>query len=417
MTMARTLVVTSSSDNINDPIPGMLRYFIRNAKQNDTIKFDVSSVLLKREISLLFPVVIDGGAKKVTLDGGKVDRIFSIFVGYNDKFVLKNLKFVNGKVQDKFAQGGALYILSNYGELIVDNCIFANNEMVGFRGGAVSTIGGTYTNCIFINNKVTKFNDSQNGDGGGLYATEGGLFINCVFSSNQAQYGGSVSSWGSKFYNCTFANNKATLSSSTGGIDASYGELVNCLVYGNSVNGIPSNIIVDDKTIVKNSAMESGNSLVGKNGNLGLNSSPFKGGNGADSLSLVAGVCVNAGITEGVQVLNTDILNNKRIIGSAIDLGAYEFTSTITTLILADNHDSELILFPNPSKGEVNILLPSNNYKEVSVLDNTGKVVLTQNIKANGSGTERLDLSGLQKGMYIISAKGETTLRKKVVID
>ena len=77
----------------------------------------------------------------------------------------------------------------------------------------------------------------------------------------------------------------------------------------------------------------------------------------------------------------------------------------------------EMIVYPNPSKGELNIMLPSNNYKEVSVLDITGRVVLTQTIKANGTGTERLDLSGLQKGMYIISAKGETTLRKKVVID
>ena len=77
----------------------------------------------------------------------------------------------------------------------------------------------------------------------------------------------------------------------------------------------------------------------------------------------------------------------------------------------------EMIVYPNPSKGEVNILLPSNNYKEVSVLDITGRVVMTQTIKANGTGTERLDLSSLQKGMYIISAKGETTLRKKVVID
>ena len=77
----------------------------------------------------------------------------------------------------------------------------------------------------------------------------------------------------------------------------------------------------------------------------------------------------------------------------------------------------EIIIYPNPSKGELNILLPSNNYKEVSVLDISGRVVLTQTIKANGTGTESLDLSGLQKGMYIISAKGETTLRKKVVID
>ncbi len=77
----------------------------------------------------------------------------------------------------------------------------------------------------------------------------------------------------------------------------------------------------------------------------------------------------------------------------------------------------EMIVYPNPSKGELNIILPSNNYKEVSVLDITGRVVLTQTIKVNDVGVERLDLSGLQKGMYIISAKGETTLRKKVVIE
>ncbi len=77
----------------------------------------------------------------------------------------------------------------------------------------------------------------------------------------------------------------------------------------------------------------------------------------------------------------------------------------------------EMIVYPNPSKGELNIMLPSNNYKEVSVLDITGRVVLTQTIKANGTGNEYLNLSGLQKGMYIISAKGETTLRKKVVIE
>jgi hypothetical protein len=77
----------------------------------------------------------------------------------------------------------------------------------------------------------------------------------------------------------------------------------------------------------------------------------------------------------------------------------------------------EMIVYPNPSKGEVTIMLPSNNYKEVSVLDITGRVVLTQTIKANGTGNEYLNLSGLQKGMYIISAKGETTLRKKVVIE
>ena len=77
----------------------------------------------------------------------------------------------------------------------------------------------------------------------------------------------------------------------------------------------------------------------------------------------------------------------------------------------------EMIVYPNPSKGELNVILPSGNYRELNVLDITGRIVLTQTIKSNGIGEEHIDLSGLQKGIYIVTAKGETTLRRKVVVE
>ena len=77
----------------------------------------------------------------------------------------------------------------------------------------------------------------------------------------------------------------------------------------------------------------------------------------------------------------------------------------------------QMSVYPNPTKGNVTLMLPNNTFSEASVLDITGRVVMTQAIKANGTGNVDVDLSELQKGMYIISVKGVTTLRKKVVVE
>jgi O-glycosyl hydrolase len=77
----------------------------------------------------------------------------------------------------------------------------------------------------------------------------------------------------------------------------------------------------------------------------------------------------------------------------------------------------EMVVYPNPTSGEMNIMLPTSNFKEISVIDITGRLMMTKAIKSNGSGSEYLDLSSLQKGVYIISAKGESTLRKKIVVE
>ena len=93
----------------------------------------------------------------------------------------------------------------------------------------------------------------------------------------------------------------------------------------------------------------------------------------------------------------------------------YEDVTTANEENIASNF--EMVIYPNPSRGELNVTLPNASFKEFAVLDITGRVVLTKAIKANGIGQERIDLSGLQKGIYIITAKGETTLREKVIVE
>ena len=78
----------------------------------------------------------------------------------------------------------------------------------------------------------------------------------------------------------------------------------------------------------------------------------------------------------------------------------------------------QLVLYPNPTKGLLTIVLPNGNFTELNVLDVAGRTVYSQLIKLTNNNSESLDLSVLQKGVYIILAKGVTaTLRKKIVIE
>ncbi|HEX8549217.1 MAG TPA: T9SS type A sorting domain-containing protein [Cytophagaceae bacterium] len=83
----------------------------------------------------------------------------------------------------------------------------------------------------------------------------------------------------------------------------------------------------------------------------------------------------------------------------------------------ADVASMQMMVYPNPTKGEVSVMLPNNSFRDVEVYDITGRLVMTQALKANGTKFESLNLSGLQKGIYIISAKGDINLRSKIMLE
>lgn len=383
--MARKVVVTSGSDNETALTPGMLRYIISTAQSNDTITFNVSKVNLEAKLDISSSVVIDGGKEMVTIDGGSKNQIFNITAYFSSTTILiKNLKLINGKRDSDYGWGGAMYVFVSGGKVSVDNCIFSNNEAVASsdgQGGALRNQGGTFTNCSFFNNKVSGTAGPQ---GGGAVMAVGGRFINCVFSGNEARYGGGVyATSGALLINCTFTNNSATSSNSAGGIQSEDSKFVNCIAYNNYVNSSINNINAISNSVVTNCAIEASNDLVGTDGNIGLSTSPFKGGNDADSLSLIeSSTCIDAGTTSGVTVLAMDILGNHRVAGTNIDLGAYEYGSTpITTGLFTTVATKEPGLYPNPSKGSVyfNKDVFQNRNISIEVYDLTGKLILSQN--------------------------------------
>lgn len=296
--------------------------------------------------------------------------------------------------------------------LKIDNCIFSNNRAYVYYsggGGAVYATGGTFTNCFFFNNSVSGGNYGEPQFGGAVFAN-GNLFINCVFSHNSAHIGGAVYSNKSQFYNCTFKSNFCYLKGFAGVVELKQSKFQNCLLFENASE---QNIEFDSSSVIINCGMESGNALVGTNGNIGLTSSPFKGGSGIDSLSLVAGPCVNAGTTEGITVLNADIQGNKRITGTTIDLGAYEFNSfPITSVVSAFTYNSTLILYPNPSKGVVylNSKMLNGDHWELEVYDLLGHLVL--------SAPNDTFFTIPQAGIYQVKVKlSDTIYSNKIVVE
>lgn len=412
--MARKVTVTSSADNVNSPTVGMLRYHLENAQSDDTITFSVSSVKLEGQISLSFKsFVLDGTSMgHVTLDGQSKDRILNVSMYSSSSSVtLKNLKFVNGYRNSDYGYGGALYGFVSSGELNVDNCIFENNSVFSkydAQGGAIRTNGGTFTNCTFIKNSSFG-NQAQ---GGGAVQAVGGLFINCLFYMNESKYGGGVyASNGAEFYNCTFVRNVVTVEG--GGIESEGATFVNCISYNNYVNTTISNI-KDYSSTVKYCAFETGNALVGTDGNIGLSSSPFKGGSNADSLTLAQGsTCINAGTSVGITVLSTDLLSNKRVEGLAIDMGVYEFGSSPLTGLNVITSSEEAILYPNPSKGTVylNSSVFNNSGYDVEVFDMSGNLILQQ----SNSKAEKFQLSNT--GIYHVKIKtAHSSYVQKVIV-
>ena len=110
-------------------------------------------------------------------------------------------------------------------------------------------------------------------------------------------------------------------------------------------------------------------------------------------------------ITSGGQTL----YENDGNIGSGVTTQAVFKTNG--TLNNAQFDNTTFAVYPNPTTGVLNI--STTETVDVTVIDLTGKVVYTATTLTNGTS---INLSGLQKGMYIAQVKGETFQKSEKVI-
>ena len=411
---ANKLVVTSTADNETSPTNGMLRYFVNIATNSDTITFNVKKVTLVATISIKKGVNIDGsGMGSVNIDGNKVCQVFNIAVSF-DLVYLKGLNIINGynNKTDK-AFGGGMALNAGFVNAFIENCTFQDNEVVADgtadgKGGAVYSRGGEYRNCFFLNNKVT--GTSATNSTGGVFGSED-TFINCVFSGNSAKKDGALlENSKSKVYNCTFFDNKVTENGVAGAMILLSSEVVNCIFHNNTqAGGSINNVLFSVGTTVSFCAMESTNKQVGLNDNIGLTASPFKGGTGNDKFRLAANSpCINKGTDVGIEVLEKDIVGKKRIFDGAIDMGAFEYSSSVNNKeVLVD---TDFQISPNPTSS--NLLISGlNDIVNTSVFDSTGRLVLETNDTNNS-----VNISALENGIFVLKVKTKFGIATRLFI-
>jgi hypothetical protein len=136
-----------------------------------------------------------------------------------------------------------------------------------------------------------------------------------------------------------------------------------------------------------------------------------------------------AGLASTMHVYQTSLNVDCQYMGTTTSSDSYVVNvpaRSVVTLhskfedVISSNEEqftsADMSVYPNPTKGNLTVSLPSSNYNSIEVTDLSGRVVLTQTVRNNHDNVQ-VSLEELQKGMYIISAKGANTLRKKVVVE
>lgn len=78
---------------------------------------------------------------------------------------------------------------------------------------------------------------------------------------------------------------------------------------------------------------------------------------------------------------------------------------------------NEVKVYPNPSEGEVNLVLPQTATYELMVYDMMGRLIISQTIANEGEFAHVLDLSGQKNGLYFIEIRqGNTSTTKKIIL-
>ncbi|NPA53648.1 MAG: hypothetical protein GXO21_03160 [Aquificae bacterium] len=135
------------------------------------------------------------GRGDVILDGNKEGRILQIdtFVSNDDgkNITIKNISFVNGKIEGENKKGAGLFIKTKYANITIEDCKFEGNiATIDADGGGLYI--QTNTGNISIINSTFKKNTSQDYGGGfDVNSLEGTIKVShCIVEENEGGYGG-----------------------------------------------------------------------------------------------------------------------------------------------------------------------------------------------------------------------------------
>lgn len=95
-----------------------------------------------------------------------------------------------------------------------------------------------------------------------------------------------------------------------------------------------------------------------------------------------------------------DLAGNTRIVGSVIDLGAYENQNSTPLAVTDPAVKVKAMVYPNPTTGIFFVKTPIT--MKAVLFDQTGKLVKSINLKI---GENQVDISGFTQGMYLLKTE------------
>jgi hypothetical protein len=257
-------------------------------------------------------ILLDNHANLVNVH--QTGSVATTFVGGQAKSF--QMEFATATLSGMTITGATTGGLSNLGTMTVVNCTISNNTSL-LNGGIYNS--GTMT---MTNSKVTGNSAPQSG--GGVYNTSSGsLFMaNCLISGNSAggKGGGIYNQGGLTVINTTISGNSAS-GGGPGFYNAGNALLENSILYSD----VGSELVNTGNLTVNYSDIQSGWTGPGTH-NLPASSSPNFDGN--FNLQFPS-PCIDTGNNSYVYGLN-DLASNKRIVGPAVDMGAYESLGPIS---------------------------------------------------------------------------------------
>lgn len=326
------------------------------------------------------------------------------------------------------ANGGSGILCVSSNPTITGN-IISHNTSSDCNGGGIWC---NSSSPLIANNTISNNSSSQ---GGGIYCLNSSnpYIINNTLTNNSASYGGGIYCNNSQpiLTNNTIVNNSST---NGGGLycnGASDPIFRNSILYGNSASMGGAQVFIEDEPSDPDfyyCNVEGSSVAFDANFNIytgvyqnNIDATPFfalpSGGNGtgfngatADWSLQNTSSCIDSGDPIGTYP-TTDKAGNPRVVGSYIDIGAYEYQASIGISQLISQNN--FIIYPNPTNGEFFVDMNPTNSLTLDIFDFYGKHVFNKSI----SDHSKINVTYLKDGVYNLSIKtADRTINKKLVI-
>jgi len=427
---------------------------------NESINFNgknivlTSHFILNNDTSKIFQTIIDGNGRGVTFSSNEDSSAqligFTIQNGSSGEgggircdSSSPTLNYLIIKNNRANFDGGGIY--AEYSEFTIKNSIIKNNWAGSHWTASGGGIALVYSSIIIENVQIlnnTALDGIGGASGGGIYCYSSSLFLRNVLICNNVTGnwpgGGGIGSHQSNMYtmNSTISGNNYQ------GIYAANSNLnfINSICWNNQSDELRLGVSGTNMIVISHSDIQDGINGIAINdtsklfmlgNNISLNPE-FVDPNQNDYNLLPSSPCIDVGIQDTFFVYNnnndTVFIPTINYLGSAPDLGAFEFDPATNLSNDTDNISSTIKLyqnFPNPFNSQTNIkyyLLKAGNVKiEIfNLLGQKIRTLINQNQK-NGEhqiiwdGRDENNLT-VASGIYIYSLKTDKYSTSKKIL-